>query len=208
VGGAACALARYVQATRPGSDQRVFEPDLELTRRVFERLPLASGSAIAIDGRDGRAGLDSLAPDSVDVVIVDALADGRVPADLTSVELATDAGRVLRATGVLVIDVVSAPDHDYARRVAATVRSRLPHVVAIGFPTILRGLRFGNLVVAGSRAPLPVEQVGKAALALDKPQLVVSGPDLDDWIDDAECLSDAEALASPTPPRAVYRPRT
>jgi spermidine synthase len=207
VGGAACTLGRYVAATRPGSAQVVLDPDEELTRLVLDRLPLPEGADVRMDAADGRTGVAATADASVDAVVVDALAEGRVPAALTTTGFVAEAARVLRPGGVLVIDVVSAPDHDYARRVAASVRQLLPHVLVVGFPTIVRGLRFGNVVVAGSAEPLAEEAVRDAALRLEQPQLTLTGADVDDWVDGAVPLTDADPARSPRPPRMVHRPR-
>lgn len=206
VGGAACTLPRYVASTRSGSAQVVLDPDAELTRLVTERLPLPVDADVRHLAVDGRTGVGLLDDGSADVAVVDALAEGRVPAELTTTDFLGEAARVLRPAGVLLVDVVSAPDHDYARRVAATVGSVFPHLLAVGFPTILRGLRFGNLVLAASREPLPVDVVTEAALRLPKPQQVLIRAGLDAWVDRARVLTDADAHPSPPPPAAVYRP--
>lgn len=207
VGGAACTLARYVAATRPGSAQVVLDPDAELTSVVLDRLPLPEGADVRVEPVDGRTGLGRLPAGSVDVVVVDALAEGRVPAELTTTGFVAEAARMLRPDGVLVLDVVSAPDDDYARRVTASLGDVLAHRLVVGFPTIVRGLRFGNLVVAGSRQPLAAEVVRQAALRLPQPQLTLAGADVAGWVDGVAPLTDADAVPSPRPPRMVYRPR-
>ena len=84
IGGAALTLPRYVTATRPSSAQIVLEPDEELTRLVREHLPLPRQSGIKIRAVDGRAGIAAMRDGFADLVIVDAFAGARVPAELTT----------------------------------------------------------------------------------------------------------------------------
>ena len=84
IGGGGLTLPRYLQASRPGSPQIVLEPDAELTELVRRRLPLPRQHRIRIRPQDGRTGVAALADASADVVVLDAYADGRVPASLTT----------------------------------------------------------------------------------------------------------------------------
>lgn len=206
VGGAACTVPRFVQATRPGSPQIVLEPDTTLTEVVRERLPLPAGSDVRIEPYDGRTGL-SLQPDgSADVVVVDAFAEGRVPAELTTAEFVADALRVLRPDGVLILDIADGLGSAYSRRVAATMAAEAPYHLMLGFPTILLGRRFGNILVVGSRAELPVRGIIDALDEAAPRQAVLHGTALADHVGDATPLTDADAMASPTPNGLVYRP--
>lgn len=206
VGGAACTMARYVQACRPGSAQLVLEPDAALTETVLERLPLPAGSDVRIEAYDGRTGLSRQQDGSADVVVVDAFAEGRVPAELTTAEFVADAMRVLRAAGVLVLDIADGPDAAYSRRVSATLAAAAPYHLMIGFPTILLGRRFGNIVAVASRAELPVRAIVDALAATAPRQAVLLGTMLADHVGDAAPLTDAAAMASPPPHGLVYRP--
>lgn len=119
VGGAGLTLARYVEATRPGSPQIVLEPDAELTDLVRRELPLPRRHRIRVRPVDGRSGVAALKDDSADVVVVDAYADGRVPADLGTVEFLTDVARVLRPTGLVLLNLADEPNGRYVAAVAA-----------------------------------------------------------------------------------------
>jgi catechol 2,3-dioxygenase-like lactoylglutathione lyase family enzyme len=206
IGGAACTMPRYLQATRPGSAQLVLEPDTELTELVLDRLPLPSGSDVTIEAYDGRTGLSRQPDDSADVVVVDAFADGRVPAELTTAEFVADAMRVLRPDGVLVLDVADGAGSAYSRRVAATMAAATFYHVMIGFPTILLGRRFGNILVVGSRAELPVLPLISGLEAAAPRQAVLHGRLLTEHLGDAIRLTDSDPMASPTPSGLVYRP--
>src|SRR3954465_155258 len=122
IGGGALTLPRYLQASRPGSPQIVLEPNAELTELIRSRLPLPREHRIRVRPVEGRAGLAELADASADVVVLDAYADGRVPAALTTLEFFTDAARVLRPGGLLLANLVDEPGLRYVGRVLAGLR--------------------------------------------------------------------------------------
>jgi spermidine synthase len=200
VGGGACTLARYVAATRPRSSQIVLEPDVALTALVRARLPLPRGARIKIRPVDGRAGVAALAPASADVVVLDAFHGGRVPADLTTAEFLADVARVLRPGGVLLANVADGPPVTYTRRVLATVRTVLPATLVIAEPAVLKGRRYGNVVVAASRAALPVAALRRASARAPFPRTVTV-----DFGGSARSLTDADPLRSPQPPDELWR---
>jgi spermidine synthase len=205
VGGGACTLARYVAATRPGSSQIVLEPDTELIALVRARLPFARGGKPRIRPLDGRTGLAALPDSGADVVVLDAFAGGRVPAELTSVESLTEIARVLKPSGVLLVNEADGGTTRYTRRLVATVRSVLPDVLLRADASVLKGRRFGNVVVAASRAALPAEQIIRSAAAAMFPQRVVHGAALADLVGGAAVLTDADGLRSPQPPDELWR---
>lgn len=200
VGGGACTLARYIAATRPGSPQVVLEPDAALTAAVRARLPLPTRSRIRIRAVDGRTGVAGLRGESADVVVLDAFHGGRVPQELTTREFVVDVARVLRPAGVLLVNVADGPPVTYSRRLVATLRTELPEVVVIAESAVLKGRRFGNVVVAASRAQLPVASIRRAAAAAAFPRSVHVG-----FGRDAKPLTDADAMRSPHPPDASWR---
>jgi spermidine synthase len=200
VGGGACTLARYVSATRPGSPQIELEPDVALTATVRARLPLPRGSRIRIRPVDGRAGVAALRAASADVVVLDAFHGGRVPADLTTSEFFAEVARVLRPDGVLLANIADGPPITYTRRLLATVRTALPQNLVIAEPAVLKGRRYGNVVLAASRAPLPVAAIQRASARAPFPRTVTV-----DFGGDAKPLTDADPMRSPQPPDEMWR---
>src|SRR5260370_4866854 len=108
LGGGGLPRARYVAATRPGSDQLAVEADAALVALVRRRLPLVQRGRRARGGRTGRARvrvadaravLEHVPAGSFDVVIADLFLGARTPAHPTSVELAAAAARALRPPG-------------------------------------------------------------------------------------------------------------
>ena len=200
VGGGGCTLARYVAATRPGSPQVVLEPDAALTATVRARLPLPARSRVRIRATDGRAGVAALRDVSADVVVLDAFHGGRVPAELSTREFVADVARVLRPGGVFLANVADGPPLGYSRRFAAAVRAALPQLLVIAEPAVVKGRRFGNLVVAASRTALPVDAIRRAAARAAFPRTVSVG-----FGRGARALTDAEPMRSPSPPEDTWR---
>jgi len=151
VGGGACTLARYIAATRPGSPQIVLEPDAALTALVRARLPFARGTRVRIRPVGGRAGVAALAVASADVLVLDAFHGGRVPAELTTAEFVADVARVLRPSGVLLVNIADGPPGVFVRRLVSTLCAGLPSALLIADPAVLKRRRFGNVVLAASR---------------------------------------------------------
>lgn len=169
VGGAGLTLARYVQHVRPGSPQIVLEPDEALTELVRRELPLPRGHRIRVRPVDGATGLAALKDARADAVVVDAYDGGRVPADLTHARTAGEYARVLRPGGLLLLNLADEPGLGYAKRVVATLVGTLPHVALVATHEVLKGKRFGNLVVVASDSPIDEESLRRRAAASDFP---------------------------------------
>jgi spermidine synthase len=167
LGAGALTLARYVAATRPGSPQLAVEVDAALVDLIRHRLPLR-GAKVRVRVGDARTELERLVAASFDVVITDVFAGGRTPAHLTSAEFWTAARRVLRGTGVVAANVADGPPLAHARAQVATARAVFPHACLIADAAVLRGRRFGNLVLAASPGPLPVDALTRRAAALHR----------------------------------------
>ena len=200
IGGGACTLARYVAATRPGSPQIVLEPDAALTELVRARLPLPAAGNIRIRPVPGRAGLAALRDASADVVVLDAFHGGRVPADLTTRECCADVARVLRPGGTFLANIADGPPLTYSRRAVAAVRSSFPYTLVMAEPGVLKGRRFGNLVVVASRAALPTAAVRRASASAAFPRSVSAA-----FGKDGSPLTDADPARSPSPPDEIWR---
>jgi spermidine synthase len=207
VGGAGLTLPRYLAATRPGSVQTVLEPDEELTEFVRSRLPLPRASGIKVRAVDGRSGLPQLRDGIADLVVLDAFAGARVPAELTTQSAFAELHRVLRPGGVLALNVTDSGGLRFTRRVLAGLRAELGSVGLCTEPSTLKGRRFGNLVLVASDRPL--DPATWAALA-DRagrppfPYRVVHGDRLDQLVGSARPFSDDDAEPSPPPPSELF----
>lgn len=205
IGGGAATLARYIAATRPGSTQVVLEPDAAVTAAVRARLPFPRNSRIRVRPVGGRDGLPALRRASADLVVLDAYHGGRVPAELTTTECLAEVARVLRPQGVLLANLADGPPLTYTRRVTATVRAALAEVAVRSDPAVLRGRRFGNLVLAAARSGLPVDAIARAGARAPFPQRVFAGAELNQFVGSARRLTDAHPLRSPAPPDELWR---
>ncbi len=208
VGGGAGTMARYVAAQRPGSSQITLEPDEELTALVRSHLPFPRGGRLRIRAVPGRPGLAELGDASADCLVLDAFAGARVPADLTTVECAEQFARVLRPAGVLLANVGDGSGLAYTKRVVAGLQTVLPHAAVITDKTVFGGRRFGNVVVAASAAPLPVDEL-KWALAREPfPVQCLTGSELAGWLGAPRPFTDVDASRSPAPPNDSWRVAT
>ena len=211
LGGGGLTLARYVAATRPGSRQVAVEAEEEVARLVRQRLPLArprrpraGNGKITVRVADARAALERVPAGSFDVVVADVFAGGQTPAHLTSVEFTRAMGRVLARPGIYAANVADGPPLAHARGRVAAVRSVFPHVCLIAEAAVLRGRRFGNLVVAAARHELPVAGLIRRAAADPFPARVVEGAALDRFVAGSRPITDARAEPSPVPPPEVF----
>ena len=204
LGGGALTLPRYVAATRPGSRQRVVELDQPLTELVRAHLPLPRDARVRVRAADAREGLAALPGASADVVVSDVFAGARTPGHLTSVEYAQEAHRVLRPGGTYTANVADGPPLRFARTQVATLRAVFAHVCLLAEPGTLRGRRFGNLVAVASDAELPIPALVRRCAADPMPSRVVEGADLDRFAGNAQPVHDADAVASPEPPKGVF----
>ncbi|MEP7159989.1 MAG: fused MFS/spermidine synthase [Dermatophilaceae bacterium] len=147
VGGAGLTLARYIAHTRLGSPQIVLEPDADLTAAVRAELPLPRGHRIRIRAQDGITGVQLLACESADVVLLDAFHEGRVPASLGTIEFLADVARVLAPGGVLIANLADEPGWRYVARVAASAAAADLVCCLVGLHEVLKGRRYGNVVL-------------------------------------------------------------
>ncbi len=200
LGAGALTLARYVAATRPGSRQLAAEIDAALVDLIRARLPLRRGWSVRVRVGDARRVLESQPAGSFDVVISDVFAGGRTPAHLTSAEFTAAVRRALRVTGVFAGNVADGPPLAHARAQVATVLTAFPHACLIADAAVLRGRRFGNLVLAASAEPLPVSTLTRRAAADPMPGRVLDGDELTRFAAGARPVTDADASPSPAPP--------
>jgi spermidine synthase len=209
LGAGGLTLARYVAATRPGSQQLAVEFSAEIADLVLRRLPLnqrhrPGAGRIRVRIGDARAVLEQLPAGSFDVAVCDVFDGARTPAHLTSVEFTAAAARVLTGPGVYAVNVGDGPPLTHIRRRVATVRAVFPHACMIAEAAVLRGRRFGNLVIAGSRHELPVAELIRRAAADPFPARVVAGDPLDRFTGGAKPIVDAHAEPSPAMPPEVF----
>ncbi|MFI5672292.1 spermidine synthase [Streptomyces sp. NPDC051704] len=204
LGGGALTLPRYAAATRPGSRQTVVEFDAALVELVAEHLPLPAGSDVTVHAADARAWLEGAAADSADVLVADVFGGSRVPAQLTSVEYAREAARVLRPGGVYAANLADGAPFGFLRAQLANFGAVFGELALVAEPGVLRGRRFGNAVLLASDAELPVAALSRRCAADAFAARVEEGAALARFMKGAEPVGDADAVASPEPPEGAF----
>ena len=123
---------------------------------------------------------------------------------MTTVEFAAAAAAALAPAGIFAANMGDGPPLAYARARVATVRAVFPHACLIADPGVLRGRRFGNLVLAASRRELPLGALAGRAAGDPFPGRVLGGAGLDQFAAGATPLCDGEAQAPPAPPLDLF----
>jgi spermidine synthase len=207
LGGGALTLPRYVTATRPGSTQRVAEVDGALVDLVRRALPWPTDPRLRVRVADARATLAASRDAGYDLVVADVFAGARTPAHLTSVEYAAEVARVLRPDGYYLANVADGPPLRHARAQVATVRTVLPRACLVGDAAVLRGRRYGNLVLVASRVEPPVPELARRAAGDWFPGRVLAAAELDRFAGGATVVRDADATDSTPPPPGIFSVR-
>jgi spermidine synthase len=198
VGGGGLTLPRYVAATRPTSAQIVLEPDIALIEEVRAHAPLAKMSGVKVRPTDGRSGLAEMPADYADLIIMDAFDGACVPAELVTREWFALVAHVLRADGTLVANLTDKAPFAWSRRVVAGIRELCPTTIFAAEPAVIKGRRFGNLVVS-SGPTLNVAALERVASRATFPYRVISGPALTNWLGNAHPFADSDTQPSPPP---------
>jgi hypothetical protein len=216
LGGGGLTLARYIAATRPGSSQLAAEADEAVARLVRERLPLAQRSRRAGGGpagrvrlrvADARQVLEEARAGSFDLIVADLFAGSRTPAHVTSAEFTAAAARALAAGGIFAANIGDGPPLAHARARVATTRLAFARSCLIAQAGVLRGRRFGNLVLAAAQHDLPAAALTRRTAGDPFPGRVLDGAELDRFAAGAAPITDASAEPSPTPPPGLFAVR-
>nr|WP_306663105.1 fused MFS/spermidine synthase [Streptomyces alkaliphilus] len=207
LGGGALTLPRWLQHLRPGSRQLVVEHDAALAALVVEHLPLPPGAPIRIRVADARDALEEVPENGVDVVVADVWAGNRIPARCTTIGFSLAAARAVRPTGVHVVNLADAAPLNFARSQLAAMREAFAHLYVIVEPAVLRGRRYGNVVVAASHRPLDLSEPARRVAADPFPARVVFGEEVDRLIGDARPPAEKDAAPSPAPPPGTFELR-
>ncbi len=212
LGGGAFSLPRYVEATRPGSRQQVVELESALVDLVREAAPLPKRASIRVRHGDARAVLGKLPAGmhgAMDLVVVDIFSGSQTPAHVSSVEFYELVRPLLAPNGLVVVNAAGGTGLPFVRGQLATLKALFSEVVAVAEPQVLKGRRFGNVVIIASNAA-PGSPVGE----LDwLPRLLAGGPhparllegrELTELVGSTRAVTDATAVDSPAPSPGIF----
>ncbi|MEH0146767.1 fused MFS/spermidine synthase [Corynebacterium sp. Q4381] len=154
LGGAACTLPRYFAHQWPGSRSTVVEIDSELAMLARELFHVPRAPAVKIRVGDAREVADGFKPATRDVMIRDVFSSATTPRSLTTVEFYGRVRASLSELGLYVANCGAHADLKEAKEELAGMCEVWPHVAAIADPPMLKGRRYGNIVLIGSNRPL------------------------------------------------------
>jgi len=155
IGGGGATLPRYIDATRAGSDNLIFEIDKGVVDIDRDELGLVTGNGISVQIRDGRTGLRAQPDNSRDLAVMDAFGGIAVPWHLTTREVVQDVRRVVGANGIYLVNAIDYWPTRFGRAEVATVASVFRNVALVSYPSVFDGTGGGNILIVASDAPLP-----------------------------------------------------
>ena len=180
LGAGALTLARYVQATRPGSVQYAVELERELLDFVLEHLPLPEGTELHTLIGDARESLAELPAElRFDVVILDIFSGPDAPAHLACAEFYQEAAARLSGRGVLIVNVGDEPGLTLVRSQVGALRRVMADVAAFAEAGMFSGRYPGNIILAGTQKPWPAPWSAALTARGPHPAKVLAGVELD-----------------------------
>ncbi|MFV0308663.1 MAG: fused MFS/spermidine synthase [Desertimonas sp.] len=194
VGGGGFTMPRYLAATRPGTHSTVLELDEAIVELGEAELGLELGPDLVAVTGDARTNARAVPRDSADVVIGDAFGGRSVPWHLTTVEFVRDIDRILRPDGLYVLNVIDRNSLGFARAELQTLRDVFPHVAVVASEPTLAFAGGGNLILVGSHRPIDAAAITDANRARGDGRVARADDAwLDDWLGDADVLTDEHA---------------
>jgi len=180
LGAGALTLARYIQATRPGSEQYAVELERELLDFVLQKLPMPDGTRLTSHIGDARDALAQLPAEAgFDVVILDIFSGPEAPSHIACREFYEEAAARLAPDGVLIVNVGDEPALTLVRSQVSALRKAMPDVAAFAEAGMFEGRYPGNIILVGTRTPWPAGWTAELLARGPHPAAVLTGVDLD-----------------------------
>ncbi|MFJ4168710.1 spermidine synthase [Paenarthrobacter sp. NPDC089714] len=180
LGAGALTLARYIQATRPGSGQHAVELERELLDFVLHRLPMPDGTRLTTHIADARAALAELPAElRFDVVILDIFSGPDAPAHIACTGFYEEAARRLNPNGVLIVNVGDEPALTLVRSQVKAMREAMADVAAFAETGMFEGRYPGNIILVGTQTRWSPAWTSELLARGPHPATVLTGVDLD-----------------------------
>lgn len=158
LGAGALALARYVAATRPGSEQLAVESAVGLVEFVLEHAPLPRGARVRLLTADAAG---PLPPWSADLVVLDVYDGDEIPEPFYRASVLAPLAARVGADGLLAVNVADDADHRRLDRLRGVVRELLPVTAAVGSTAFVEGRTGGNAILLASGSALADHVAGR-----------------------------------------------
>jgi spermidine synthase len=188
IGGGGFTLPRYLDATRPGSEQKILEIDSKLVDIGRDDLGFEDEAVVVVD--DARRSLQTVGLGSLDLVVGDAFSGLSVPWHLTTVEFVEAISARLRPDGIYTVNVIDYDEAPFARSAIATLDEVFEHVAVMAPSGYFDGSQGGNYVLVGSNRPLDVAGIEIKIASRVGSEVVITGHDLARFIGGASALVD------------------
>jgi spermidine synthase len=180
LGAGALTLARYIQATRPGSVQYAVELERELLDFVLQRLPMPAGTRLHTVIGDARESLAALPAElRFDVVILDIFSGPEAPEHIACTGFYQEAAARLTPRGVLIVNVGDEPGLTLVRSQVAAMRRAMTDVAAFAETGMFAGRYPGNIILAGTQSAWPDAWTAALTARGPHPAKVLAGVELD-----------------------------
>ncbi|WP_343317640.1 fused MFS/spermidine synthase [Arthrobacter sp. TMP15] len=181
LGAGALTLARYIQATRPGSTQHAVELERELLDFVLEQLPLPAGTDLTTHIGDAREELAQLPPElKFDVVILDIFSGPEAPAHLACADFYREAATRLTPDGILAVNVGDEPGFTLVTSQTKALQATMNNVAAYGTSMLFSRRYPGNIILLGTNGAWPTGWAESLVAAGPHPATLLSGVELDE----------------------------
>lgn len=201
LGAGALTLPRYLAHTRPGSRSQVIEWEKGLIDYVREHLPWDPRWSIRIrygDAREVVAKLPAGLHSALDLIVVDLFSGNQTPSHLTTKEFYALLVPLLSPAGVLALNLVDGRGSSFAKAQAVTLRSLFGFVGAYGEAGVVRGRRFGNMVMVATKNHTEPTWWPELVRRGPHPTGSLAGEKLERFAHGVPPQVDAHPLASPT----------
>lgn len=195
LGAGALTMARWINATRPGSQHVVVEmsPDVISVARA---IGMPESCDVVED--DAVHALPMLPSASADVLIWDLYDGPRAVTAALTLEAIADMRRTLTTPGLALLNVSDAAPFEVVKPVLASLRECFDGVALLAEPSTLRGRRSGNCVLVGvNGTSVPVGPLARAGAAAWVRASLLADDDLTAFIGAAVPATVAAPLPTP-----------
>ncbi|QPK80026.1 fused MFS/spermidine synthase [Corynebacterium lizhenjunii] len=162
LGGGGCSLPRYFADIWPDSHNTVVELDSRLGELVRELFDIPKAPRVKIRAGEARTVTEGFPPGRCEVIIRDVFAGNTTPRPLTTVEFFRHAHTALTPGGLYVANCGDHSDLQGAKAELAGLAEVYANVAVIADPPMLKGRRYGNIILLASDGELPAEGTAAA----------------------------------------------